>query len=132
MTKRILVTGSRDWTDIEVIGQALEDAWALVSNGDLRAEVVLVSGACPTGADRIAERLWEAFRRPVERHPADWDAYGKAAGPRRNQEMVNLGADICLAFPLPGSRGTRHCANAAELAGIPVLYYEPGQSAEAV
>jgi hypothetical protein len=84
---------------------------------------VLVSGNCPTGADAIAERFWEANGMPVERHPADWKTFGKAAGPKRNQEMVDLGADVCLAFPMKGSRGTMHCMKAAKAAGIPLKIY---------
>ncbi len=119
---RILVTGSRDWRDAQTLDHALRFYWETTPPG-----TVLVSGACPTGADRLAEEAWESWGGPVERHPADWDRHGKAAGPRRNQEMVDLGADICLAFPLPGSRGTRHCMAAAERAGIPVQVFAPDE-----
>jgi hypothetical protein len=37
--------------------------------------------------------------------------------------MVGLGADLCLAFPLPGSTGTPHCVGLARAAGIPVRVY---------
>lgn len=122
MTRRILVTGSRNWTNRDAILATLFEVWA--EWGHPR-DAVLVSGACPTGADRIAEEIWGDFLGyPVERHPADWDRHGKAAGPIRNQEMVDLRADICLAFPLPDSRGTRHCMEAARRAGIPVRVFE--------
>lgn len=112
------MTGSRRWTDRETILHALADAWAELNVG---RDVVLVSGACPTGADAIAEEIWENYLGlTVERHPPDWARYGKSAGPLRNTQMVALGADICLAFPLPGSRGTVHCMRQAEQAGIPV------------
>ena len=45
--KRILVTGSRGWTDRDVIHDALSDYWREI---DCPADAVLVSGACPTGA----------------------------------------------------------------------------------
>jgi hypothetical protein len=35
--------------------------------------------------------------------------------------MVSLGADVCLAFPLGASPGTRGCMNIAERAGIHVI-----------
>lgn len=65
----------------------------------------------------------------VERHPAEWDKHGKAAGPIRNQKMVDLGATVCLAFPLPGSRGTAHCMSAARKASIPVWIFAPAGDA---
>lgn len=86
---------------------------------------VLVHGDCPTGVDRIA-KLWS--RSPFgkvteEAHPAQWKTMGSAAGPLRNQEMVDAGADICLAFPLGESPGTRDCMRRARKAGIPVIEY---------
>lgn len=115
---RLLVTGSREWDDYPLMFQTLTE----YLRDDLNLEAVLVHGDCPTGADRMAARIWEITGRPVEPHPADWDKHGKAAGPIRNQEMVDLGADQCIAFFKigAGNKGTAHCASAARKAGIPV------------
>ncbi len=132
---RVLVTGSRDWTDRNVIAQALLDARDKPPAGATPGRMVLVSGACPTGADRLAEQLADRWDWQVERHPADWASHGKAAGFRRNEHMVALGADVCLAFlgpcssascrePRPhGSHGTKHCAGKAADAGVVVRWY---------
>lgn len=113
---RILITGSRDWTDRDTIWRALGDTVAPL---DITRETVLVSGACPTGADAIAETWARKYGLTIERHPANWQLEGKRAGFIRNARMVNLGADIALAFIRNGSRGASHTAHLAEEAGIP-------------
>lgn len=115
---RILITGSRDWTDSDVIRNALA-SFTL----DTSEEITVVHGDCPTGADSIAAKIASENGFNVEAHPADWARHGKSAGPIRNQEMVDLGADICLAFPKGDSRGTRGCMKFAKAAGIKVVNY---------
>jgi hypothetical protein len=129
---RILVTGSRSWTDEGAIHAPLSEL--LFQHG----HVTLVHGACPQGADNIADQ-WAALRNAgpatpvtVERHPADWTVLGRRAGFARNAHMVQLGAQICLAFINPctslqctrggrhGSHGAVHCAHLAQRAGINV------------
>lgn len=119
-TKRILVTGSRTWDDDWTVEHALVDAWI----GFDPDPVVVVHGACSRGADAIADRWAQSHHErndtvDVERHPADWKGYGKAAGFIRNAEMVAAGADLCLAFIRNRSRGATDCLTQARNAGIP-------------
>ncbi len=109
---RVLVTGSRTWTDTSTIRDALTTVW-----GD--GTTILVVGACPTGADHLAEACWRAWGGRIERHPADWTRHGRGAGFRRNEHMVTLGADVCLAFIRDNSPGATHTARLAETAGVP-------------
>lgn len=116
-TLRVLVTGSRTWTDYAAIHSAL----AGLRYGHRKRRMVVVHGACPRGADQIAGAWVQQLRHPAvveERHPADWEGLGKRAGYVRNAHMVGLGADLCLAFVRDGSRGATHCADLAEKAGI--------------
>lgn len=113
---RILVTGSRAWTDQKRVYEVLE---SVVED---KVNDVVVHGDCPTGADHFAYLWCIENNVQQERHPAAWGHWGKAAGPRRNQEMVQRGADICVAFPMLGqSRGTADCMAKAEEHGIPVV-----------
>jgi len=121
---RVLVTGSRYWSDQQLVVDALNAAFEARS----RNPFVLVHGACPSGADRFAHN-WAISATATcgvieEAHPADWTA-GKKAGPDRNRLMVELGADLCVAFPLPGSKGTWHTVRLAHAAGIPVTEVRP-------
>lgn len=123
---RILVTGSRDWPAPGMVWSALNDVQAdLLPTGQL---LVVVHGACPTGADAHAGD-WAAVAGQfttsvtVEAPPADWRPGGvldRGAGFRRNAAMVQYGADVCLAFIHRGSRGASHTARLAGTAGIPV------------
>jgi len=121
---RVLVTGSRDWRDWRAIFKALDDIYAQ------HPHLTVVHGACPTGADKYANdwaagaAVWGSKNVSIDSHPADWTAFGKAAGFRRNAEMVASGADLCLAFIRNGSRGASHCAGLAEESGIPTRRYE--------
>lgn len=130
MTKRILVTGSRNWTDRETIDAALRRAYIELS--DDGSEVVLVHGDCHLGgADIIARDIWHSHGLTDEPHPAEMGPNGHVLGPERNKRMVDLGADVCLAFPLSDSRGTLNCMRYAHQAGIPVRTYTPRNASQA-
>jgi hypothetical protein len=123
---RLLITGSRMWTDWNIIGHALAAEW-LATDG----RAILVSGNCPPrpdgtpGADYICETIWGGWGGTVERYPANWKQHDNAAGHIRNGEMVLL-LDVykCLAFNLNRSRGTADCMNKARKNNIPVSLFE--------
>lgn len=119
---RVLVTGSRDWSDSNKIWSELETAYQDYFGSE---KFVVVHGYCPTGADKQADAwarwaIEDEYRSVVvEPHPADWQGPRKrGAGFARNAEMVNLGADLCLAFIKDESNGATHCATLAQKAGI--------------
>jgi hypothetical protein len=118
---RVLVTGSRAWTDHTAITAALDGL--LVKHV---TRLVVVHGACQHGADAFAD-LWARFNWvPVQRHPADWRRHGRRAGMLRNLAMVATKPNLCLAFIHNNSAGATHCAQAAEAAGIPTRVYRSG------
>jgi hypothetical protein len=49
----------------------------------------------------------------AEPHLADWKVLANLAGPTRNREMVQAGADLCIALhrSIETSRGTRDCGS---------------------
>ena len=115
--RRVLVTGSRNYDDKDILFDALADQYEpgmIVVHGGAR-------GADTIACEWVKKMQSLGYQVTTEVHQADWYEYGKAAGPIRNEVMVDAGADVCLAFPLGESRGTRHCMSAAEKAGIPVI-----------
>lgn len=65
----------------------------------------VVSGRA-AGVDTLGEEWAKKNNLVVIPFPADWDQYGKRAGPIRNGDMA-LCADMLVAFPARGSAGTQ-------------------------
>jgi hypothetical protein len=126
---RVLFTGSRDHQNPQFVIDTIKSFLKYYQV----EELVFVHGDCPNrpvgiakgmSVDQIAKRFANIYGIKEESHPANWNEFGKAAGFIRNQAMVDLGADMCLAFPFGKSNGTRHCAKQADKAGIEVRIYE--------
>lgn len=118
---KLLITGSREWTD----RKAIRDVLARFPAG-----TVLIHGAC-RGADKIAAGVGNQLGFDVRPYPADWERFGNAAGPIRNQEMIDKECldgdeiDICIAFhdDLENSKGTKDMIEKADNAGINTRRY---------
>lgn len=120
---RLLVTGSGTWTEEGVIEIAL---LAETVNVPARG-ILIVHGAHWQGADKMVDDM--AVRRgwDVERHPADWAHHGNRAGQIRNERMVKLGADVCVAFIRDKSPGASTTLFKARRKGIrPVVWRHEG------
>lgn len=105
---RVLVCGGRNYRDYETLSRALSE---------IKPRLVIDGGA--RGADWMASS-WALENGVLSRtYRADWNAHGKAAGPIRNQRMLDEGKpDLVVAFP--GGRGTADMVRRARQAGIPV------------
>ena len=109
---RLLVTGSRDWSDVEVITAELQFVAKKYNN------VVLVSGHA-IGADRIAEEIAVGLGWVVEIHEPDWTLHGKSAGFKRNTTMLETEVQAVLAFHKDNSKGTADTIRKAKERKIP-------------
>lgn len=148
---RILVTGSREWTDTLTIARTIQrymsatlpmlkdeegrDLWRDVSG------VTIVHGGA-RGVDQLTERWAVGCQPPIktEVHALTrehWQENPRTAGYIRNGEMVRLGADVCIAFLLScrkvdcdriephATHGGSHCADLAESQGIMTIRVGP-------
>lgn len=105
---KILVCGSRHFNDFPELMKVLD-----------RYDITEIIEGEAEGADRLARLYGEYLDIPVRAFPAEWDKYGKSAGPIRNRQMLVEGKpDLCIAFRGPNSRGTQNMINQARKAGI--------------
>lgn len=115
----VMITGSRHYTDYKTIL-----AWFhKVEKGYPHLSKTLLHGGA-RGADTLGAQAAESLGWEVQVFPADWKRYGKQAGTRRNQEMVNQKPNVLIAFPLHNSIGTWDAVRRARAAGIPVRIAE--------
>lgn len=110
---RVLVCGGRDFSDRETVFAVLDRLKRM--HGRL---TVIQGGA--RGADALA-REWCQAQDSVRmiNEPANWKEHGRAAGPIRNQHMLDEHRpDLVIAFP--GGRGTADMVERALQAGVQV------------
>jgi hypothetical protein len=109
----VLVCGSRFYSDYGKVYECLKS---------LEGVSQVLAGGC-RGADALAVRAAKAFGYPFREFPADWGKFGKAAGPIRNQQMLDEGKpDLVVAFHEnpEESKGTKDMIRRAKRQGVPV------------
>lgn len=118
---RIIVCGTRYFNDSHLVYTTLDAVIRDITN------VEIISGMC-RGADRIGEEYARARNIPLKVFPADWEKYGRAAGPIRNKQMLDYALEenaIVVSFWDGKSRGTANMIRSAKSAGadVRVIYY---------
>lgn len=78
----------------------------------------IITGDC-RGTDTLAQKYAINNNLQLIIHKANWDKYGKRAGPMRNKEIV-INADYLIAFVSKESIGTWHTIKLAKEKGIPI------------
>lgn len=81
-------------------------------------ELVFLSGNC-RGADLLGEKYAEENSFKIERYIAEWNKYGKAAGPKRNKIMADE-ADYIICFWDGKSKGTKSLIDYVSKTGKPI------------
>ena len=113
---RLVVAGCRDYNDYSVASVEIEKH---IKKCDENCSVIIVSG-CAEGADKLGERYATEHHLNIERYPAEWEKYGKYAGPKRNAQMAKV-ADGVLVFWDGKSRGTKNMIENAKKANKPYV-----------
>lgn len=108
---KVLICGGRNYNDYETLEKIL-DSYPI--------STIICGGA--SGADTMAEfygRMKDNVK--VEVYQADWEKYGKSAGPRRNRKMLDDNPDVELVIAFPGGRGTHNMIDYAASKNIKVI-----------
>jgi hypothetical protein len=111
---RVIVAGSRWITQDEIVLRALEKSQFTIDE--------IVHGGA-RGPDSVAGQWAEDNDIPQVIYEPDWDEYGKAAGPLRNEQMA-LYADALVAVWDGESSGTHDMLKRARKHGLTIALYK--------
>ena len=114
-TKRVVIAGCRDYNNYNEAKTYIDFC---LSNIRDENNIVILSG-CASGADAIGERYAKENGFKVEKYPADWETYGRSAGPKRNKQMAEV-CDYVICFWDEKSAGTRSMISYARKCRKPV------------
>jgi hypothetical protein len=114
---KVLITGDREWTDVNTIINEFKQ---------FPSDTIIIHGGC-MGADLLCAAVAKSLGFTVREYKAEWDKYGKAAGPIRNQHMIDIEHTLeepiclCLAFhnSIKSSHGTKDMMKRAKKTKIP-------------
>jgi SLOG family YspA-like protein len=109
----VLVCGGRDYRHLGIVGGYLD-----LTHRIFGIRKIIQGGS--TGADRLALEWALGHRIEHETYKAEWDKWGKSAGPIRNQKMIDDGKPT-LVIAFPGGSGTDDLVNRARRYKIPVM-----------
>jgi hypothetical protein len=112
---KVLVCGDRNWNNAEAMAREL---MYLSTRGD----ITIIHGDC-RGADKMAGEFATLMGFKVIAVPAEWEKYGRRAGPVRNRKMFDENTpDLVLAFHehIEDSKGTKDMMTYAKKKGCPV------------
>ena len=108
----VIICGDRNWTDEDTIDEYIKT---------LPPKSTIILGNC-RGADKKAAKLGTLRGHRVIPMDAEWNKYGRGAGPIRNRRMLEEEQpDLVVAFhdDLSKSKGTADMLGQAEARGIP-------------
>ena len=113
--KRVVIAGCRDYRNYEEARAFIDHCLSRIIE---KNEIIILSGGA-SGADALGEKYAAENGFVVEQYPAQWDKYGKSAGPRRNKQMAEA-CDFVICFWDGKSRGTKSMIEYAKLYNKPL------------
>jgi len=117
---KVLCCGDRNWNDWKPINSVLEELKSPTR------DIVVIHGKA-RGADSMCGFIANKLGYEVKEYKADWEQYGKAAGPIRNRQMLQehktdepIQEVIAFHDDIEQSKGTKNMIEQAQKHGIRV------------
>ncbi len=117
---KVLICGSRHYDNYDKVKETVK---SLV---DEHGKIIIIEGGAK-GADTLAKNAAIELGIEYREYKADWKRYGRAAGPKRNQLMLDTeNPDLVIAFheDLESGKGTKDMLKRAEKAGVKTIIHE--------
>ena len=109
---KLAIVGSRDFNDYDKVIYYVSEYFGLGADGLFGNYITEVVSGGANGADALGKRLAKEYSIKYTEFPADWNKHGKAAGPIRNEQIMQY-TDKVIAFWDGQSKGTMSAINLA-------------------
>ena len=113
-TRWVVVAGTRSFENWEEFKTEMNNQLKDMEN------IGIISGGAQ-GTDNMAKRYAEMRKLPFIEMPANWEKYGRAAGPIRNEAMARM-ATALIVFWDGESRGTLDMLTKARKFKVPYIW----------
>ncbi len=124
---KVLICGSRFYTDYGKVLHYIRRLKATsVPGNSSHGDIVIISGGAKR-ADTLAVKAAKAYGLSFREYPAQWEKYGKKAGPIRNQTMLDMekpGLVVAFHEAVENSKGTIDMVSRAKRSGVPVVVFK--------
>ena len=119
----ILIAGSRDFENLDIFTCVFNNL--VMEKLDMGKNIVIVEGGA-RGVDTMAREFAKGNGLLFKEFKPEWNKYGRAAGPKRNDEMTEFVAEHngrALYFWDGESKGTKQCIMSARKRGLPITVW---------
>lgn len=113
---KVIIAGSRNFADYTRLRYECD---RLLADKNATHNIIIISGTA-NGADKLGERYALEHGYELKRFEADWEHYGKSAGPIRNNQMARE-ADLVICFWNGKSKGTENLISVANKLDVELI-----------